>query len=103
MSIPFRKKIKRSVTFSDRQIEVIKLWAETDSTAEAANKLGISEHTFLSHLKRLRKKVGVNRTFHVFYHMQQNGVFEGDKNRLGLNFMGSNGSSSKQATTSIKT
>jgi len=62
------------IEFSPRQIEVMKFWAETDSTAEAANHLGISEHTYVAHLKRLREKVGVSRTFHVFYYLQKRGL-----------------------------
>ena len=61
--------IDRRIEFSPRQIEVMKLWAETDSTAQAADLLGISEHTYKAHLKRLREKVGVIRTFHVFYYL----------------------------------
>lgn len=76
MKLILKTLTKRRISYSERQIEVIKLWAETDSSTEAAKKLGISEHTYLSHLKRLRKKIGVNRTFHVFYHMQQSGLLE---------------------------
>lgn len=58
--------------FTDRQLEIIFEWAENKSTALAAEKLNISEHTLHTHLKRMRRKLGVNRTFDVYLHLSRN-------------------------------
>lgn len=61
-------------TFSDRQVEIIGEWSSAKSASEAASNLGISEHTYQTHLKRMRAKVGVHRTFGVFLHLQGRGL-----------------------------
>lgn len=61
-------------SFSDRQVEIISEWETAKSASEAADNLGISEHTYKTHLKRMRAKLSVNRTFEVFRHLQERGL-----------------------------
>lgn len=60
-----------TVKFTDRQIEIMRHWAGSKSASEASTNLGISEHTYQTHLKRMRAKLKVNRTFDVFRHLQE--------------------------------
>ena len=61
------------VLFTDWQVAIIEHWAEAGTATEAARCLSISENTFQTHLKRLRRKVKVNRTVDVYRYMLQNG------------------------------
>lgn len=62
----------RVVVFTDRQLEVIRAWASTKSSSEAANLLEITDYTFQTHLKRMRNKLGVHRTLDVYLYLQRN-------------------------------
>ncbi len=59
----------KTPSFSARQIEIINQWADSKSAAEASLNLGISEHTYRTHLKRMRGKLKVSRTFDVYRHL----------------------------------
>lgn len=60
---------QKAPPFSDRQIEIITQWADAKSASEASLNLGIAEHTYRTHLKRMRAKLKVNRTFDVYRHL----------------------------------
>ncbi|WP_170110568.1 LuxR C-terminal-related transcriptional regulator [Flavilitoribacter nigricans] len=57
--------------FTERQRAIVKAWAKHPTIAQASEALGISEHTFQTHLRRMRSKVNVNRTFDLYRYMQQ--------------------------------
>lgn len=59
-------KNKREVKFSQRQLEIMTLWAECDNAIKIAEKLSLSVHTIRTQQKRMRKKLGVSRTFEVY-------------------------------------
>lgn len=56
--------------FTERQQNIVRAWAKYPTIAEAAKALDISEHTFQTHLRRMRRKVDVNRTFDLYQYMQ---------------------------------
>jgi DNA-binding CsgD family transcriptional regulator len=56
--------------FTERQQNIIQAWARYPTIAEAAEALSISEHTFQTHLRRMRRKIAVNRTFDLYRYMQ---------------------------------
>ena len=62
---------QRQVIFTQKQLEVIELWSEKGSVSEVANTLGISKHTVYTKLKRMRKKLNVNRTFDVYKYAKE--------------------------------
>ncbi len=62
--------------FTEKQIEVIRRWSELPNEAAVAVALGLSEHTVHTHLRRMRAKLGVRRTFEVYKHLVDSGVFE---------------------------
>ena len=54
------------IYFSKRQLEVIAAWGECPNPMELARRLGMSVHTVQTHLKRMRRKLGVKRTVEVW-------------------------------------
>ena len=60
--------------FSARQVEVMIHWVHIPSASEAARALNIAEDTYRTHLKRMRGKLGVSRTFDVYRYMVAEGV-----------------------------
>lgn len=60
-----------TIAFTQHQVKIIRTWAEQPSILHAAQKLNLSEHTVQTHLKRMRSKLEVNRTFDVFLYMQE--------------------------------
>ena len=62
------------ISFTDRQVEIIKSWVEYKSVAMAAEKMEIKEETFHTHLKRMRKKIAVHRTVDVYLYMKENNI-----------------------------
>lgn len=65
--------INQTAGFTDRQKEVIRCWAREKSIPAAAKELAISEHTLNTHLKRMRRKLGVHRTFEVYLYLLRAG------------------------------
>lgn len=59
------------VIFTEWQVNVIKSWSKYETISEAAEELGISEHTLNTHLKRMRKKLNVTKTFQVYKLLHQ--------------------------------
>lgn len=59
------------VQFTTRQKEIVRAWAKYPTIAQASAAMDISEHTFQTHLRRLRRKIQVNRTFDVYEYMKQ--------------------------------
>jgi len=59
--------------FSDRELEVLRVWSSTDSTEYATSTLGISERTIETHLKNMRRKLGVRRTMDVVLFAKERG------------------------------
>lgn len=60
------------IKFSKRQLEIIRLWEESDNSKVIAQKLGISVHTVRTQLKRMRNKLNVNRSFEVYKYLKEN-------------------------------
>lgn len=62
--------------FTEKQLTVIRHWSEQPNEAAVAEALGLSEHTVHTHLRRMRAKLGVRRTFEVYKHLLNSGFFE---------------------------
>lgn len=60
--------------FTDKQLEIIRCWSELPNEAAIAEALGLSEHTVHTHLRRMRAKLGVSRTFEVYKHLIEKGL-----------------------------
>lgn len=63
-------------TFTDRQLDVLICWSELAGEAAIAEKLGMSVHTVHTHLRRMRHKLGVKRTFDVYKYAQKEGLLK---------------------------
>lgn len=57
--------------FTTRQLLILQLWAEHSKIRNIADELGLSEHTVQTHLKRMRRKLGVHRTFDVYKYAKE--------------------------------
>ena len=55
------------MTLSRRELEVLRTFAQSDSTEDAARRLGISPNTVRNHLERIRHKLGVKTTIQAAY------------------------------------
>lgn len=64
----------RLVHFSERQLQVLRLWSELDSPKEVADRLHIKVRTLETHLKNARKKLNVRRTLDVVMYAKKNGL-----------------------------
>lgn len=64
-----------TIHFTPHQIKIIKTWAEQPSISHTAQKLNLSEHTVQTHLKRMRIKLEVSRTFDVYRYMKKHQLF----------------------------
>jgi DNA-binding CsgD family transcriptional regulator len=64
-----------TIHFTQHQIKIIQIWAEQPSISQAAQKLNLSEHTVQTHLKRMRNKLGVSRSFDVYRYMKSRQLF----------------------------
>lgn len=62
-----------AVCFSNRELEVLKRWRETDNIDLAASSLSISARTLETHLRNMRKKIGVRRTVDVMIYAKERG------------------------------
>lgn len=60
---------ENTIHFTPHQVRVIKKWASLKSSTKAAESLGIGEQTILTHLRRMRLKLGVKRTVDVYIYM----------------------------------
>lgn len=61
-----------NVKFTERQLHIIKCWSEVGGEKEIAKVLGISVNSVHTHLRRMRKKLVVNRTFDVYKYAKDN-------------------------------
>lgn len=61
---------EKKIKFTAKQRRIVKAWAMYPTIAEASKEMEISENTFQTHLRRLRQKVKVNRTFDVYQYMK---------------------------------
>lgn len=59
--------------FTTRQLEVLRVWKEMDNIDAAAHSLGISKRTLETHLRNMRKKIGVRRTVDVVMYARERG------------------------------
>jgi len=59
--------------FSERELEVLRVWSSTDSIEYATDTLSISERTIETHLKNMRRKLGVRRTMDVVLYAKGKG------------------------------
>lgn len=62
---------EQEALFTSHQREIIREWSRQPSIVAVAEALGLSEHTVQTHLKRMRRKLGVNRTFDVYLHLNK--------------------------------
>ena len=67
---------EEQVTFTAHQLLILELWAENTNLEQVATQMGLSLHTVHTHLKRMRKKLGVGRTFELWKYAQQQGWLE---------------------------
>lgn len=59
--------------FTAREMEVLKMWSEMPSVELAAEYLQISDRTFTTHLRNMRKKIGARRTVDVLLYAKERG------------------------------
>lgn len=52
--------------FSKRQLDVIESWGKSFDPEAVAQELGIKVNSIQTHLRRMRKKLGVKRTVEVW-------------------------------------
>lgn len=57
---------KPTVTFSERQLEVLACWGEVAGEEIIADRMGVSKHTVHTHLRRARQRIGAKRTFDAY-------------------------------------
>lgn len=69
-------KDKPDVVFSKRQLDVLAVWAEVTGEAAIAERLNISQHSVHTHLRRVRAKLKVNRTFDAYKYALQKGMLK---------------------------
>lgn len=62
------------IHFTPRQVEVLKIWSETDSAKVAAERLKMKVRTLETHLKNIRKKFGARRTLDVVLYAKDHGL-----------------------------
>ncbi len=62
------------VAFTRRELEVIKVWSETDSSRVAAERLGITIRTLETHLKNARNKLNVRRSLDVVLYAKEHNM-----------------------------
>lgn len=60
------------VKFTEWQKAIVRAWAQYPSIAQAAEQLNITENTFQTHLRRMRRKINATRTFDVYHYMKEN-------------------------------
>lgn len=60
--------------FTAHQLLVLKTWAEQPSIKRVAAELNLSENTVQTHLRRMRRKLGVSRTFDVWQYASNEGL-----------------------------
>lgn len=65
----------KEIRFTKRQLTILKLWAKCNTIAEVAMNLQISVNTVQTQLKRMRKKLGVTRTFDLYKYAQEHEMF----------------------------
>ena len=65
----------RTICLSNRQLAVIQAWGTTPDPAAVANQLHISIHTVHTHLKRMRRKLGVRKTVQVWLYVRGEGMW----------------------------
>ncbi|MCB0598280.1 MAG: hypothetical protein H6557_15150 [Lewinellaceae bacterium] len=69
-----KKKNKKCPEFTDHQLLILKTWAEQPSIGQVAAELNLAENTVQTHLRRMRSKLGVSRTFDVWQHVKEQGL-----------------------------
>lgn len=57
--------------FTEKQLAILKIWSEENSIHRVADHFNLSHYTIETQLKRMRKKIGVNRTVDVFIYAQK--------------------------------
>lgn len=57
-----------------KQSDVLRLLAEGLSHAEAADRLGLTEHTVKRHSEQVRKRFGVSKTRHAVRKAREEGL-----------------------------
>jgi DNA-binding CsgD family transcriptional regulator len=64
------------VVFSKRQLDVLTCWGEVGGEAAIAKELNISPHSVHTHLRRVRAKLKVNRTFDAYKYALKKGMLK---------------------------
>ncbi len=62
--------------FTTRQLLILQLWAEKQSIIDIAHELGVSKNTVSTQLGRLRRRLGVNKTFLVYKFVKDKGMID---------------------------
>jgi len=62
------------VQFTDRQLEVLRVWASTDSVKSASELLQLQPRTLETHLKNIRKRLEVRRTMDAVMYAKEHGL-----------------------------
>lgn len=65
---------EKPIEFTKRQLEVIKVWSETDSARIAAERLGITVRTLETHLKNARSRLNVRRSLDVVMYTKEHNL-----------------------------
>ena len=60
--------------FTADQLLILKTWAEQPGIRQVAAELNLAENTVQTHLRRMRSKLGVSRTFDVWQHVKEQGL-----------------------------
>ncbi|TXB69452.1 helix-turn-helix transcriptional regulator [Phaeodactylibacter luteus] len=55
-----------TVYFTPHQLHILEVWSNNRTLEDTATACGLSVHTINTHLKRMRKRAGVNRTFDLW-------------------------------------
>jgi len=61
-----------AIKFSKRQLEVIGFWGKSFDPVLVAREMEIKVSTVQTHLRRMRKKIGVKKTIEVWEYVKPN-------------------------------
>ena len=62
--------------FTAHQLLILELWAEKQSIIDVAHEMGVSKNTIATQLGRLRRRLGVNKTFLVYKFVKDRGMID---------------------------
>mgnify|MGYP002867593923 CR=1 FL=1 len=59
--------------FTERELQVLRVWALTNTARDAAGRLDLAQRTIEAHLKNMRRKLGVKRSMDVMLYARDRG------------------------------